>query len=451
MQGQGRVGRVGGLCTTRTNFANRNLPFFQLLSLIRRLQPRAIIPTVNAAQRDEQVDRFVQHMDLTRDKSRIDAYLSPRGAVDPSRPYCEGSHSAKRGGKRPAQPLNVESVCVAEQRRLWELATMSRQMATDEGSGAAAAVGFFSRSKCEGSEDVNADALEQLKEMVGGPTDYLLSLLRDSHGSVELACSIHFGPNGGVVPDASSARAMMAHQGFGRRSPLCHGSTAQTGGESYEARHVRGAGCATSGVRKEHHDSENDHTDDVIIVGGNKDDDSDDGDDGDDVFPCGVVACVHGDDKAFNLFSGRELVEKRLQQLGAKLTRRKTKSTTHIITPCGVKVCQHDRLFFFADIRCCHCLSFVRSRTFFQAHVSLYMHSYHHISMFHLHRRSAPMCRISHPWRFSATKHGSSATCAVGRPKARLIHNDAARVRTGVPQGWTETGTGIHIREEMNA
>lgn len=212
-------------------------------------------------------------MDLSQDFGRMDAYLVPHGM------------SERAAGKRPARTTSIDRVDVAEQARLWDEATSQNSISEEASAGAcaSASTGIL--------PSVDAAALDQLREMVGGPTAYLASLLRDSDGSVELAIEIHFGANEGIVPQAMDVDSKVSDSGAAAASrQLADASTA--------------AAVSADDER---------------------------------TFPRNMVASVFGDDKSYRLFETREKVEARLRQLGARVTRRKGKYTTHCIVPTGTK------------------------------------------------------------------------------------------------------------------
>jgi hypothetical protein len=283
--------------------------FNELQHFVKKVQPKCIIPTVNAENRDSevrlevaqcvarnrvhalsclpsgshtrstvcvicQVNRFVQHMDLSQDLGRMDAYLVPPGM------------SKRAAGKRPAQIPLIDRVSVAEQARLWDEATATSPL-TDAHSA--------ERATCIETATVDPSALSQLREMVCGPTEYLEALLRDGAGVVEHAIAIHFGANEGVVPVGAVAMET-------------DGCAASLDGAAV---------CASKQLA------------DAAVAAAEETDT--------DVFPRDMIVSVYGDDKSYRLFETREKVEARLHALGARVTRRKGKLTTHCIVPTGTK------------------------------------------------------------------------------------------------------------------
>jgi len=85
--------------------------FEELQSCVRTLKPKKIIPTVNAETPEKSaklVDRLCSLMDLSSDKSRIDAYLNKRASVD-----MDGQE------KKNVDPaVNLDDVDIKEQEQI---------------------------------------------------------------------------------------------------------------------------------------------------------------------------------------------------------------------------------------------------------------------------------------------------------------------------------------------
>eukprot|EP00038_Savillea_parva_P031554 m.87854 g.87854 ORF g.87854 m.87854 type:complete len:952 (+) comp9728_c0_seq1:293-3148(+) len=316
--------------------------YTELQKFVARVKPKRIVPTVNAEHRDAEINRFVQHMDLSQDRGRMDAYLIPPGL------------SKRAAGKRPmSHPVPcLDRVNVEEQRRLWEQATsasstpvkrITSSLWSSSGSshdgddqhgsierregeripdnGACAAVGAVSPAT-----SLDDATLTQLQEVVGGPVGYLQGLLRDSGGSVEDAIAIHFGANGGSVPTVPTDTPSHV---VSSSSPWVSSAVTNNDGA---------AACNEGGQ------SSNQADDDAP-------------------FPDDMVVTVFGDDRynAFRLFESREKVEIRLRQLGACVMKRKGKHTTHCIVPLGTKrsrvpkldatVTLHDESWLFRHVQ----------------------------------------------------------------------------------------------------
>ena len=130
---------------------------------------------------------------------------------------------------------------------------------------------------------VTPELVQQLREIVGeeAPEAYLASLLADAHGDLELACTIHFGANGGVIPPVAAAAAAAAG---------AHASAASSS-SSYAPMASQQGATSRAGEAEDDDDAEELE------------------------LPPGTVAWVIG--KEFRLYTSREALEARLQSLGA--------------------------------------------------------------------------------------------------------------------------------------
>lgn len=108
--------------------------YTELRDCVRVLRPKRVIPTVNAgdaAKARALVDRLASLMDLSEDKSRLDAYFSSKR---PKVTECsaEGSNSEDAGPSSKVKPadgnFDLLSVDVEEQRQLWERITQGGKL-----------------------------------------------------------------------------------------------------------------------------------------------------------------------------------------------------------------------------------------------------------------------------------------------------------------------------------
>ena len=214
--------------------------YTELEHLVSALRPAKIVPTVNAdssTSREKLVQQFAKGMDSSASKRTLDYHFRPKLVV-------QAGDGGDGGLARPLPRKEdaLEGVDVAHQKDLWELLTRGKPPPKPCGANGEAvntavntAVEESSmpptkrrqlagdvREARDGDEAVTAgheavtldeisapevgteisEAHAQLCDVLGGspPAAYVASLLNDSGGDVELACSIHFGANGGVVP-----------------------------------------------------------------------------------------------------------------------------------------------------------------------------------------------------------------------------------------------------------
>ena len=69
-------------------------------------------------------------------------------------------------------------------------------------------------------------------------------------------------------------------------------------------------------------------------------------------FPSDMVAVIHGDDKTFHQFLSRSHVEKCLRAMGARVTSRKTKLSTHYVIGCRFKAGVSARVYMCTHACC---------------------------------------------------------------------------------------------------
>ena len=143
--------------------------FPELEAFVAALKPEKLIPTVNAATRKKREDLkglFVDGVDRSGDRGKIDLYLSAK---------CGG------GPKDPLKAVDVRRQAAL----LREFAKKKEATAEQADDG-----------------DVDAAQLAVLREVVGAdaPARYCAKLLADASGDVEQAVAVHFGAHGGAVP-----------------------------------------------------------------------------------------------------------------------------------------------------------------------------------------------------------------------------------------------------------
>eukprot|EP00041_Stephanoeca_diplocostata_P036670 m.1347437 g.1347437 ORF g.1347437 m.1347437 type:complete len:599 (-) comp24912_c0_seq6:3797-5593(-) len=84
--------------------------YTELQAYVKRVRPREIIPTVNAeqqAKRQAQVDRFLDGMDLTQDRRRIDAYFATPTRTTHADSGKSPAQSSSTSTTQPATPSPV--------------------------------------------------------------------------------------------------------------------------------------------------------------------------------------------------------------------------------------------------------------------------------------------------------------------------------------------------------
>ena len=331
--------------------------YSELHALVSALRPGKVVPTVNAesaAERERLIGQFAKSMDIASSKRTLDWHFRlPSGpsATEERGPTAAAAANAidvdddEAGHVAAASAVCLDEIDIEHQQRLWSLlardtvaldaaATPPTQHMSSATSATARSTEALRRAASATSsggdtlgDEIASEAVDQLHELLGAsvPTKYLHALLADAAGDVEHACAIHFGANGGVVPSAL-ADSPLPHQtptsGQGGRASSVAGGSA-TGG-SVAGGSVAG-GSATGGsvarvpsAGRESMDCA--HADELAL-------------------PPGTVAWVVG--KEFKLYTSREALEARLQELGAVVVssggRHSKKEVTLIVVPEGTE------------------------------------------------------------------------------------------------------------------
>jgi hypothetical protein len=326
--------------------------FTELQHLVAALRPAKIIPTVNAdsaSAREKLVQQFAKGMDTSCSKRTLDYHFS---RAQPAKKDTALNAPAATGGGAPREQDALESVDVAHQQRLWALLTSNARPpplqpfpSADPNSQqqqhqhqqqqrvaglAPAAPAPTSQAPPEPIAGVSAEsaaARAQLCDVLGGslPSAYVDALLADGHGDVEVACSIHFGANGGVVPptyaaiDSAAAASSVALEGGPSDSHCTVASSAAAASSDSGLLAAHGFIGARAPVPAASSRAAEEELE----------------------LPPGTVAWVVGKDN-FRLYKSREALEARLKALGAAVissgNRQFTKrEVTLIVTPEGTE------------------------------------------------------------------------------------------------------------------
>ena len=276
----------------------------ELHNLVSALKPNRIVPTVNAesAEQREKLIGQLQNQWTARPTSapRVALSTEDRGGEGGGGGGGEGEGRDEPRCGRPRSA--AKAVERAHRRRSIEQQRGGCRSNTADGSkGDTSAASSSSSAAVQLPTDADDPLLAQLRDIIGegAPQEYLKGLLSDSNGDVELACSIHFGANGGVVPEASAEEAAAVAQEVSSSSSPALGASSSRGGPSSS---------------------------------------KDDGDE-DLALPPGTVAWVVG--KEFKLYTSKEALEARLTALGASVvasgSRFAKREVTLIVVPEGME------------------------------------------------------------------------------------------------------------------
>ena len=210
----------------------------ELHNLVSALKPNRIVPTVNAEsaeQREKLIGQFAKSMDGTANKRTLAWHF---------RQKTEEEKAAEAEAAKAKDAMSLDAVDLAQQQRLWSELTGG---GASSSSAEAAAPTPPTAPRCDTSAasssssaavqlpiDGDDPLLAQLRDIIGegAPQEYLKGLLSDSNGDVELACSIHFGANGGVVPEASAEEAAAVAQEVSSSTSPALGASSSRGGPS---------------------------------------------------------------------------------------------------------------------------------------------------------------------------------------------------------------------------
>ena len=299
--------------------------FPELQALVAALRPRAMLPTVNAEsqkQREQLTALFAPGCDLTRDKRRLDWHFGSRSGA-----AAEGGGGGGDGGGDGG--LKLDAAEVERQRELYRLLAAGDRTAHGGGSSSDAAPakdrgggsgggGDAGGDKGEAAEGgaaegdaaaVAAAAAAAVCEVAGPlPPRYVRCLLAGGGGDTETALAIHFGANGGLVPAPFASGEGSGEGSCAAAAAVAGGSPAASGGTPRAVGAARVVAAEAAGSECE--------------------------------MPPGCVAWVLGE--RWRLYTAREVLEARLEQLGALVLKKGSRLTskqevTHIVVPEGTE------------------------------------------------------------------------------------------------------------------
>lgn len=197
------------------------------------LRPRCLIPTVNAdtsADRERLVAPYVQFLDLSKDKRRLDWFFKHRNEQAGRKQNWVGAGGAEVGQGAASEDTYGEErglhassrmafrpspAAITEQKRRWEELTRAITLAstsddalpstTQAGTASASAPPTCATAGPSTSHFLPSSPpspLSSLRTLLGphAPLPYARQLLLDANGDIATAANVHFAANQGIVP-----------------------------------------------------------------------------------------------------------------------------------------------------------------------------------------------------------------------------------------------------------